>query len=300
MIRESSSVESGPGYLIEEASAGQTLVVTGDWSEAAADVLASGEVQGLNLNYAKGYREHSLDFLREWPLRRLDVVARTIKDIEPIYRLSPTLRELSLTTAPTAVLDCARLPGLESVYVENWGQLQASLPLARRLRELLVFGGYAERDLLPLTDNGELEVIMLKQVTRLERLLGLEMLPRLSSLTVVGARNLTDLSSISALGQRARRLDLRSCKNLGGVEAVASLTGLEYFSIGNCGHIASLAPVAGMTGLVTLEAYESTRIDDGDLTPLLGLTRLRRLGLMNRRSYQPSVAEVKQHLGIEA
>jgi hypothetical protein len=273
-------------------------VVTGDWSAEAAELVAAGQVDGLTLNYAKGYRERSLDFIGDWPIRRLDVLARTIKDLEPIYRLSATLEDLGLTTAPTAVLDCARLPRLTSLAVENWGQIRESLPSAHGLKELGVYG-YLERDLLPVTDNALLETIRIAQAPRLESLLGAQMLSKLTSLTVVAARNLTDLTSLSGTGARIRRLDLTSCKSIGGLEAVSPLVGLQYLSIANCSHIASLRPLQAMAELENIQAYESTRIDDGDLTPLLGLTNLRDLRMKNRENYKPTVAEVKQHLGLK-
>ncbi|MCW2644074.1 MAG: hypothetical protein JWP07_183, partial [Pseudonocardiales bacterium] len=64
-------LRSDEGFLIEEHPEGRTLVVTGDWSDRAAKVLRSGKADGLTLNYARGYRERSLDFLQEWPLRGL-------------------------------------------------------------------------------------------------------------------------------------------------------------------------------------------------------------------------------------
>jgi hypothetical protein len=290
--------ESGPGYDIEVDADGRVLMVTGDWSPEAAGVVSRGEVDGLTLNYARGYRERSLDFLEDWPLRRLNILARTIKDIEPIYRLSETLQGLSLTTDPRAVLDCSQLPQLTAISVENWGQLRESLPLAHGLKSLRVYG-YEERDLLPLTDNAELEQVQLKQAPRLESLVGVEMLTKLSSVAIIGARQLADTTSLAALGPRARHLDLTSCKQIGDLASLSALTCLQTLLIGNCGNISSLAPLTGLAELFRFHAYESTRIDDGDLSPLLTLSGLRDLRMMNRKTYAPTVDEVKKQLGIE-
>ncbi len=107
------------GYVIEDSPVGRTLVVTGDWSERAVGVLAFGQADGLVLNYARGYRERTLDFLRPWPVRRLQVLARTITNIEPVYRMAESLEDLSLTTAPTAAIDCARLPHLHGIWAQS-------------------------------------------------------------------------------------------------------------------------------------------------------------------------------------
>jgi hypothetical protein len=78
----------GPGYVLEDSPEGRTLVVTGRWSNDAARALARGEADGLVLNYARGFCEGSLDLLDSgWPLRRLDVLDRSIVDLDPIGRL---------------------------------------------------------------------------------------------------------------------------------------------------------------------------------------------------------------------
>lgn len=99
-----SSSAASAGFVIEETAEGRNLVVTGDWSAAAASALLRGSADGLTLNYARGYRERSLDFLQGWPVRRLTILARTIKDLRPVYRLASTLEALSVETSPAASL----------------------------------------------------------------------------------------------------------------------------------------------------------------------------------------------------
>lgn len=80
-------------------------MVTGPWSDAAARALARGEADGLVLNYARGFSERSLGLLDGgWPLRLLDVLDRSIVDLDPIGRLAG-LEELSVQAAADAVLD---------------------------------------------------------------------------------------------------------------------------------------------------------------------------------------------------
>ena len=44
--------------------------------------------------------------------------------------------------------------------------------------------------------------------------------------------------------------------------------------------------------------YGSTTIADGDLTPLLSMTHMRDLRVMNRRHYRPTIHDVRAHLGL--
>ena len=83
----SAVVQEGPGFLIERDADGDTIVVTDCFTDEAAQLLRSGSVSGLDLNYAKGFKDTDLEFIEAWPITRLSVLARTMSDIEPIYRL---------------------------------------------------------------------------------------------------------------------------------------------------------------------------------------------------------------------
>ncbi len=285
------------GFHIEDDDHGRTLVVTGDWSEAAANVLRTGQVDGLNLNYAKGYRERSLEFLEPWPITRLSILTRTLTNIEPVYRLADSLTELNLITSPKALLECGRLPNLQTLSVENWNQIRDSLDDAPHLQALFVYA-YPERDLYPLIGHDKLTSLRMKPCPRLETLDGLSAFPELTHLQVVGAKRLTDLSALREGHPKLTKLDLMASSNIGRLDDLQNLTGLIQLNIAECRHVASLAPLTGMTRLEDLFAWASTRIDDGDLSPLLSLSRLSSLYMKERPFYAPSVSEVKQSLGI--
>jgi hypothetical protein len=285
------------GFVLEDGPEGRTLVVTGDWTDRAAAALSDGVADGLVLNYARGYRERNLEFLRSWPLRRLDVLARTIKDIEPIYRMADTLQDLGLTTAPNAAVDCTRLPHLRSISVEDWTQLRDSLASANGLHQVAVCG-YLEDDLLAFAQNVQLNSIRLKQAPRLQTLLGVEALPSLDNLQVSGAQRLHDLGSLSSTAFRLAELRLDTCGAVTTLEGITNQTGLRKLWVANCGNIESLRGIVALHDLELLYMWESTRIADGDLAPLLQLQHLRDLRLMNRKHYRPSVAQVKEKLGM--
>jgi hypothetical protein len=69
--------ETARGWRIEDGDSGPTLVVTGPWTAEVATRLATGDVVGLDLNYAHGFGEPSLEFLDVWPLRRPRLLLRT-------------------------------------------------------------------------------------------------------------------------------------------------------------------------------------------------------------------------------
>jgi len=98
-----------PDYLLERTADGDTLVITGEWTDESENVLMQSGANGLVLNYALGFRADSLEFLKsDLPVRRLSVLHRSLSDLAPIARLgahsktcrSRWLRTRSWTSAP--------------------------------------------------------------------------------------------------------------------------------------------------------------------------------------------------------
>src|SRR2546425_12695307 len=91
-------------FDIDENPKGRTLVVTSDWTIETANAIRAG-VDGLTLNYARGYHERDLKFLDHLPVRRLNILARTIKDLTPVYSLAKSLEQLDIEIAPGIPVD---------------------------------------------------------------------------------------------------------------------------------------------------------------------------------------------------
>jgi internalin A len=292
-------VLEGDGFRLEEGPWGVAVVVTGDWSGAAEAALLRPEVTGLTVNYALGFRERSLDFLREWPIQQLTILARTIDDLSPVYRLAETLERLSVVSSPKATIDLRRLPWLTSVAAD-WRQIADTIEHAIALNDLYT-SSYEPPDLHPLQRNQALTRLRMKQHPRLGSLGGIQYLPALTEVGIFGARRLDDIDALARRDAPTRlaSIDLESCSGIAALDALAEHLDLRYLGIGNCGPIASLRPLGGMTSLQRLWAYESTRISDGDLTPLLGLGSLTDLRLKPRKHYRPTLAEVEHQLGLE-
>ncbi len=284
-------------FIIHDDENGRSLDVVGDWTPRAAAVLARGEVDGLILNYARGFRERSLDFLQDWPLRRLTILARTISDLKPIYRLAGTLEYLSLASSDKAKLDLTRLPRLKHLSCENWAQLEPTIAACPSL-EYLYAGSYSARDFLPLANNRNLTTIRMKDRPRLESVNGVDAFASLEELGIFGApllNDVVDLGSASA-PSKLRTLELELCRGVSTFDGIGRLTDLSYLNIGDCGDIASFAPLANLRHLKELYAYGTTRVVDGDLSPLTGLTELTDLRLKNRRDYHPSVKSILEQI----
>ena len=266
------------------------MVVTGPWSDCAARTLARGQADGLVLNYARGFCEGSLDLLDGgWPLRRLDLLDRSIVDLDPIGRLMD-LEELSVQAAADAVLDLGMLPGLRSVAGE-WALIGATLGAVAEL-ERVVTWMFDEIDLHAFRDHMALKTLTIKDARYLESLSGLGNLPDLAALAIVAAPRLHELDDVAELAASLRDLKFEECARIDALDVVEPLVGLRFLGISESGDIASLAPIASLTQLETFYAWGSTRILDGDLSPLTRLPLLKEIRMRNRRGYKPPVGDL--------
>jgi internalin A len=288
---------SGTAYELEPNDDGLSLVVTGPWGSASARELQRPEITGLTLNYARGFQERDLEFLADWQVKELRLLARTITDLEPVYRLSGSLERLSVRSSQRASLDLRRLPWLTQLSAE-WAQVESTLEFAVALNDLFLLS-YTGADLRPLARNEVLSRLRFKDRPGLGSLDGVEQLPNLVELGVFGARRLTDVTAVASAASTLQRLDLGGCSRLLDLDALAPLTGLRWLGIDNCGPVTSLEPIGGLLDLEVLWAFESTRVVDGDLTPLLRLTALRDLRMAPRQHYRPTLDEVRAVLGME-
>jgi len=285
----------GSAFVIEDQPDGRNLVVTGRWSRKTEAALERPDVDGLDLNYARGYSEPDLSFVDAWPIRRLLLIDRSLTDLSPLERLGQTVERLSVEASPTAQLDLGAFPQLRDVFAP-WDLLRDTLYGPTHL-ERLGTSDYDAADLAPLAVQPSLQHLTLKVARDLESLDGAEQLPTLTSLWFQAVHRLTSLHALTSAAPTLREFELESCRRLTDIEPIAALTDLRVLGLSDCGELPSFAPLASLARLEKLYAWGTTRLADADLSPLLGLTHLREIRMRDRRSYQPTLAAVKQRLG---
>jgi hypothetical protein len=278
------------GHVIDEAPEGRVLVVTGPWSSEAAEVLARGDVDGLVLNYARGFVEPNLEFLDSWPIRRLNVLDRTLSDLEPLARLGDSLEGLSIQAAPNAGLDLAALPNLRAVGGE-WALLRDTLGALSALVSVITWR-FDEIDLHAFRDHVCLERLTLKDSPYVESLAGIGDLSELAVLGIIGGPKLQDISEVAQRAQSLRELEFQDCPFITDLNDIGGLINLRFLGVSNCGDIESLAPVGSLRQLEVFYGWGSTRIVDGDLSPLTQLPHLGEIRMRDRSAYSRRVSEI--------
>lgn len=282
-------------FTLEDTSEGVDLVVTGEWTPEAAACLESGKADGLDLNYARGYREKSLDFIEGLPIRRLHVLARTVTDLTPVYRISGALESLRVQSDPRAVIELGRLPSLRKLSAD-WLQVRETIDKATRLERLFLLG-YAEQDLTSLAFLTNLTSLVMKDNPRIRSLDGMEAFPWLAELGIHLGRSLDNIAALErASSPTLHVLQLPSCRKITHIQAVAACPALRFFELSDGAEIPTVAPLAGLVHLERLYLYGSTKIADGNLDPIVRLPNLRDFRMQNRRGYSPSVKEIQDSI----
>jgi hypothetical protein len=267
------------------------------WSPAIRRAFFSSRADGLVANYARGFVGSDVEFVRDLPLRRLNILDRGITDLTPVHDLASTLEELSVEVAPGAHLDLTLLPRLR-VLACAWDQVKDTIASTDRLEDLY-FSPYRAPDLTPLAHLTSLRSLRMKPPLRVRSLDGVQTMPWLARLSI-NAAPLEDTRALARLSSPVlTRLDVPSCRRLATLDDFSGLIGLRELDVSESGPLAGLAPITGLAQLERLYLYGSTNITDGDLTPLLPMSHLRDFRMQNRRHYSPTVAQVQKHFGIQ-
>ncbi|WP_209561150.1 hypothetical protein [Frigoribacterium sp. PvP032] len=277
---------------------GKTLTaVVSPWTGHDARELQRRRAETVSLNSSHGFREPTLDLVRDLPatVTSIVVLARWIDDLTPLYDLGRRLTSLHLHVAPGATIDLSRLPGLTSLSAD-WPTVEGSLHAATGLDDLYL-GHVEAKDLTRLSSLRHLRRLSMKDRPALTSLAGLDALESLRSLTVAGGRYLVDITDLAGpVGGRLEELDLDSCRHIHDLDPLTHCGSLTELCLANIGDVPSAAPLRSLTELRRLFLHESTRFLDGDLSAIAGLPHLHTLSLMNRRHYHPDRRELEASL----
>ena len=269
------------GITLENGEYGPRAVVTTVWREEMTKHLVETGVFELELNDGKGWQGSNLSFLAALPqLQSLKIIDLKIASVKPIHSLH-RLRELSVITYCKTEIRFSAFHQLERCSLE-WRPKASSLFDCTTLKKLFV-NGYEGKDVVPFARLVNLESLAILN-SPIENLHGLGVLKNLRNLRLARLKRLTSLAGIEGLAN-LEELEVHTCRSIGSVEEVGSLSRLRKLYLNNDGEIQTLKPLAKLDALESVLFYESTNILDGDLTPLLKQRNLSRVSFQNRRHY---------------
>jgi hypothetical protein len=266
-----------------------------DWDvsddDDTPDLSALGRMRRLKQLYLSGGLEQ-VDFSGLRKLTSLSVSAR-----HPVFgnlRTCGSLRVLSITNS--GLRDLTPLTGLKRLreLVIGEAPLQALTGIGelRNLRRLAL-SQVPLGSLNEIAQAGRLHDVYLYMVGRLESIAPLKALPALRTLNLGSCRKVRDLDSIGELR------GLESLELHGVVVSPATLgrlCRLKLLHLQSYGRIPSIAFVRDLRGLERLYFLEGTVVEDGDMSPLLDLPKLKKILFDTRRNYSHTLEEVQRRL----
>lgn len=94
---------------------------------------------------------------------------------------------------------------------------------------------------------------------------------------------------------RLKSLTIESSRELGSLQPIEALVGMERLWLYNCGRIDSLKPLQNLVQLREVTISGNTRVSDGDLSVLCELPRLETVCVVERKHYQPPASVVDRN-----
>ncbi len=234
-----------------------------------------------------------LSFLADFPnLRYLEVIEQKRVNTRPLEGLS-NLRGLQLETPGTGV-DFSCFPELE-VFVGDWHIDNSNVHRCEELRRLRVrhFNPNA-LDLSDLAHTTRLEWLDLTQ-TGITSLAGLETLEDLRYCEIAYAPKLESLEALTTDRIGVRELSIQKAKKIASYEPIAALRRLRRLRLSDCAAMPDLKWTKGMDQL-DFFSFVETNVEDGDLSPLFQLPKLRYVGTSDKKHYSHKFAAINELL----
>jgi hypothetical protein len=254
----------------------QARVVT-PVSGADRDAIASAGATRLlfYLNPAIEGCEFLADGWADLGIESIDFVT-DLRDQRPLLFLRDSIRQLSAHFGHPLNIEFTAFPALEVLGL-TWMKGAESAFNCTWLKRLGL-QGCPDEDLSRLLRLKRLEELAIVS-RRLQRLNGISALKRLWHVDLYGCPKLENTEeSLGELRElpRLTYLEIQACKQVTNIDVIATIPGLQKLNVvNNRGTLASLLPLRRHPALRDIY-WESTKIEDGDMTPLLDIPTLER------------------------
>lgn len=272
-------------YFVARSDEGDwdVLVLRSAWSTSFHSVLQKRHPRGLRLSSSAGWKGENIDFVTELvesDLVEIEVYSWEVRDLSPLGALS-RLRHVGIEADYRTLPDFSAFGALESLFI-NWKEQARSLLRCTSLERLNVTR-FPFVDLRELSSLRRLRTLRMASGT-LRRLDGISELKQLTTLDLSYCPKLESLEGIEQC-ERLECLELTTCKAIVDLEPLHALKNLRSLLIWNCGRINSIQPLAECTELESVQLIGDTVIEDGDLSVLLTLPKLRIVAFARKRHY---------------
>jgi hypothetical protein len=192
---------------------------------------------------------------------------------------------------PGTGIDFACLPLLE-VFSGDWHKDNCNIARCLELRDLSTWHfNSPSRDFTEFAHLPRLERFFAAQ-TNIETLDGVETLDDLRHLTVAHASKLESLTALAERDCGIRELHFDKVKKIASYEPIGAIKMLRWLELSACAPMKNLKWTAGLNHL-DFFSFVDTNVLDGDLSPLVRLPKLRKIGTFDKKHYQQKSDEIE-------
>jgi Leucine-rich repeat (LRR) protein len=256
---------------------GTRIVVSGPWTDADTKLAQETEVRHLVLNYMNGW-DNRIDFLPELPaLRYIEIMSISLNDLSPLENLRQ-LEGLRMTAVKAKRFSLAELRQLTELSI-SWKPGYRDIEACEKLENIWI-SHWAWEDLSPLRLMKKLQKLRIA-TGRLRRFSPVTH-KKLQALGLYLLKNLEDIEEFSEL-VALQHLELKGKSRVKSYEAIGRISSLRTLKLENI-PVKNLAFVRSLALLEDFRYYEGI-IEDGDLSPLDSLQKLRCVRFQDRRHY---------------
>ena len=143
----------------------------------------------------------------------------------------------------------------------------------------------------------QLETLEITQ-SDLVSLAGIERLNKLKELKLAYLPKLVEIDAIAQVASSLRLCEFDRVPKITSYGPLEKLRELRCLVLNPGGVVPSLNFLTGLSNL-EMFSFVRTTIGSGDLSPILGLKKLKQLGFFDRRGYSHKEKELKEVFGIE-
>ena len=278
-------------YFIHETINGQKyLNVQNSWDAQAETLIKEQKIDYLWLSSGDWGDFAFLKTIKE----NIKILRLTTDcpDLQGLHTLS-NLEDLTLDVVTKSFLDFSMFPKLKRCHIFWNPNFSFNLFELKALEFLSIryFGGNSFQPFSNLENLLELEIMESKLFT----LDGVAKLQKLQNLVLYNLKKLSNIDELSYL-QDLKLLSLNNCQNIGSLRCLSSLVSLETLHLASMGQLDSLYFLTFLTQLECFNFSGSTNINDGNLTLLTELPKLKLVGFQNRKHYTHKFKELQKIL----
>ena len=217
------------------------------------------------------------------------IIDSNVQDISFLYSF-PSVKVLNIQNNDKTKIDFAEFEYLEDIFI-TWRRGVQHLMAKQSLKSLKI-EKYKEKS-LDFSGNENLETLWIYP-SPLERLVNCQCLSKLKNLKLARLSCMVDTSWLQYLTHLEFAYFV-SCKKMSStlLDSLLAATNLKRLYLERMGDIPSINSIQSFANIEDLAIIDTTRIVDGDLTPLLALPKSCRILVRSYNHYRPSFAEIE-------